>query len=291
MSSYPGSNDPYNPDFNQQNGAGQNNPQDPYGQQDPYSQPGAYGQPNQPDYGQQQGAASQPNAYGQPSQPSQPGAYGGQAPHSQPGGYGQPGAQQPGGYGQPGQQDPFAQPGPFGANAAYGQPAPQLLTAADYRAQGRALPLSQPVYGVSMMEAYKRFWKKSFRFAGYASKSEFWWPQLVNAIIMLVPALLLVVLQVFVAIAAASTTDPDAAGATIGLTSIFGFLVWGLLMLMSLAIVIPTLSVGWRRLQDAGFPGALTFIYFVASIVVYIMCALETKPEARRPEWEDTRGD
>ncbi len=285
MSSYPGSNDPYNPDFNQQNGAGQNNPQDPYGQQDPYSQPGAYGQPNQPDYGQQQGAASQPGAYGQPSQPSQPGAYGGQTPHSQ------PGAQQPGGYGQPGQQDPFAQPGPFGANAAYGQPAPQLLTADDYRAQGRPLPLSQPVYGVSMMEAYKRFWKKSFRFAGYASRSEFWWPALINSIIMLVPALLLFVIQIIVTFAAASASDPDAAGAVVGLTGIILFLLWGLIFLFSLATLIPTLSVGWRRLQDAGFPGALTFISFVASIVVYIMCALETKTEARRPEWEDTRGD
>ena len=280
MSSYPGSNDPYNPDFNQQNGAGQNNPQDPYGQQDPYSQPGAYGQPNQPDYGQQQGAASQPGAYGQPSQPSQPGAYGGQTPHSQ-----------PGGYGQPGQQDPFAQPGPFGANAAYGQPAPQLLTADDYRAQGRPLPLSQPVYGVSMMEAYKRFWKKSFRFAGYASRSEFWWPALINSIIMLVPALLLFVIQIIVTFAAASASDPDAAGAVVGLTGIILFLLWGFIFLFSLATLIPTLSVGWRRLQDAGFPGALTFINFVASIVVYIMCALETKPEARRPEWEDTRGD
>lgn len=285
MSSYPGSNDPYNPDFNQQNGAGQNNPQDPYGQQDPYSQPGAYGQPNQPDYGQQQGAASQPGAYGQPSQPSQPGAYGGQTPHSQ------PGAQQPGGYGQPGQQDPFAQPGPFGANAAYGQPAPQLLTADDYRAQGRPLPLSQPVYGVSMMEAYKRFWKKSFRFAGYASRSEFWWPALINSIIMLVPALLLFVIQIIVTFAAASASDPDAAGAVVGLTGIILFLLWGFIFLFSLATLIPTLSVGWRRLQDAGFPGALTFISFVASIVVYIMCALETKTEARRPEWEDTRGD
>lgn len=290
MSSYPGSNDPYNPDFNQQNGAGQNNPQDPYGQQDPYSQPGAYGQPNQPDYGQQQGAASQPGAYGQPSQPSQPGAYGGQTPHSQPGAQ-QPGAQQPGGYGQPGQQDPFAQPGPFGANAAYGQPAPQLLTADDYRAKGVPLPLSQPVYGVSMMEAYKRFWKKSFRFAGYASRSEFWWPALINSIIMLVPALLLFVIQIIVTFAAASASDPDAAGAVVGLTGIILFLLWGFIFLFSLATLIPTLSVGWRRLQDAGFPGALTFISFVASIVVYIMCALETKPEARRPEWEDTRGD
>lgn len=271
MSSYPGSNDPYNPDFNQQNGAGQNNPQDSYGQQDPYSQPGAYGQP---------------------SQPSQPGAYGGQTPHSQPGGYGQPGAQQPGGYGQPGQQDPFAQPGPFGANAAYGQPAPQLLTADDYRAQGMPLPLSQPVYGVSMMEAYKRFWKKSFRFAGYASKSEFWWPALVNTIIMFVPALLLFAIQIIVTFAAASSaSDPDAAGAVVGLTGIVLFLLWGFIFLFSLATMIPTLSVAWRRLQDAGFPGALTFISFVASIVVYIMCALETKPEARRPEWEDTRGD
>lgn len=291
MSSYPGSNDPYNPDFNQQNGAGQNNPPDPYGQQDPYSQPGAYGQPNQPDYGQQQGAASQPGGYGQPSQPSQPGAYGGQAPHSQPGAYGQPGAQQPGGYGQPGQQDAFAQPGPFGANAAYGQPAPQLLTADDYRAQGRPLPLSQPVYGVSMMEAYKRFWKKSFRFAGYASRSEFWWPALINGIILLVPALLMFVIQIIAAFSAASTSNPDAAGVAVGLTGIIVFLLWAFLFLFSLATLVPSLSVGWRRLQDAGFPGALTFISFVASIVVYIMCALETKPEARRPEWEDTRGD
>ena len=153
------------------------------------------------------------------------------------------------------------------------------------------LPLSQPVYGVSMMEAYKRFLKKSFRFAGYASRSEFWWPALINSIIMLVPALLLFTIQIIVTFAAASASDPDAAGAVVGLTGIVLFLLWGFIFLFSLATMIPTLSVGWRRLQDAGFPGALTFINFVASIVVYIMCALETKPEARRPEWEDTRGD
>lgn len=84
---------------------GQQQHQQPYGQQQQYGQQGqqqpGYGQPAQ-GYGQPQ---QQPGGYGQQHQPQQ--GYGQQPygqPQQQPGGYGQPPQQQPGGY--PGQQPP-----------------------------------------------------------------------------------------------------------------------------------------------------------------------------------------
>lgn len=228
------------------------------GGNDPYGQPGPYGQPNQP---------SQPPQYGQQNPYSQPDPYAQQSPYSQPGAYGQPGAQQP-----------------------YGQPV-HMLTAADYKAQGITPPLSQPLYGASMMEAYKRYWKKGIRFSGYASRSEFWWPQLINTIILMGPLVLIFIFSIIAGISAAASQDPESANVVGGIMGLLTILIYIFIFLLSLAMMIPSLAVGWRRLQDAGFPGALTFLSFVISIVPLVMCMLDTKPEARRPEWEDTRGD
>src|SRR4051794_17713464 len=95
-----------------------------------------------------------------------------QPPPEQP--YGQ---QPPQPYGQPpyGQQ-PYAQQPP----QPYGQLAPQ-----PYGQLGE-VPLSQPLYGATIGQAVRRFWKKYVTFTGRASRSEFWWWYLVAVLVSIV---------------------------------------------------------------------------------------------------------
>lgn len=238
-------------------------------------------------YGAGSGDQSSGDGYG--SQPS--GSYGGGSYGSQPNDpYGQNSS-----YGQDPNygQSPYGDQSPFG-----GQPgqAATLTTEADYRQMGIKPPMSEPLYGASMMTAYTRFWKKYVRFKGYASKSEYWWPFLINNIILFV-LMIPFFIGTFMTAAAdsSSSVDPYAttsepSGAAIGLMSIGGILMF----IFSLAILLPTLSAGWRRIQDAGMAGPLIFLNFVpyvGGLITIILCVMPTKLDKRRPEWADTTGD
>src|SRR6185312_8282818 len=48
------------------------------------------------------------------------------------------------------------------------------------------VPLDQPLYGASFGQAIKRFFTKYATFSGRASRSEYWWVQLFNFIIVAV---------------------------------------------------------------------------------------------------------
>lgn len=95
----------------------------------------------------------------------------------------------------------------FNAGEPFGgaQSAPQnaMMTEADYRQLGQTPPLSQPLYGAKPITAYIRFWKKYVRFKGYASRSEYWWPALINTLIFVG----VYVLAVSVAAIGASMSD------------------------------------------------------------------------------------
>ena len=80
-------------------------------------------------------------------------AYGGQAPYGGPAPY-------PGG------------PAPYGAPSQFGQFGPPPLT-----------PDIAPQPGASFGEAVKRFFQRYAQFSGYASRSEYWWVALFNALV------------------------------------------------------------------------------------------------------------
>lgn len=66
------------------------------------------------------------------------------------------------------------------------------------------------------------------------------------------------------------------------------------LALFGLSILLPLLSVGWRRIQDAGMHGALTFLYFIPFVgrfIVMVLCVFPSKPELRNPSYDDNTGD
>ncbi len=108
-------------------------------------------------------------------------------------------------------------------------------------------PLDQPWYGINMAQAVVRYFKKYIVFTGRASRGEYWWWVLANAIITFVLNML----------SQASNGD-------------LRFLVslWGL------ATLVPTLAVSVRRLHDTNRSGWwLAGIYGAMFISIIMMAA------------------
>lgn len=160
---------------------------------------------------------------------------------------------------------------------------------------GAASPedLSRPLYGATLGQAVKRFFGNYANFSGRASRSEFWWVQLFVFLLELIPALLGVVGAAMMAAAAASHTNLDADGNLVtspGIETAVGggaammLIGFGLLAIIGLALLIPSLAIAWRRLHDANLAGPFWFLSVtsIGSIIVLVFTILPPKPEGRR---------
>jgi uncharacterized membrane protein YhaH (DUF805 family) len=180
-------------------------------------------------------------------------------------------------------QDPNNQP-----NAQFGG-APQYGGALQYGQQpptgpNGEPPLWAPWYGISFGKAVGRFFKKYATFSGRASRSEFWWWYLANAIVGIVLGILYAIgfatserstvsMSSSTSASVQSTvTEPSALFVISGIL----FLLWGL------AIIIPTLALGWRRLHDANLTGALWIIAIFVGIVGIVFGLLPSNPQGAR---------
>lgn len=130
-------------------------------------------------------------------------------------------------------------------------------------------PLSQPFYGASLPAAVKRFFTRAFRFKGRSSRSEFWWVQLVVFIIS----------AAFFALEVSAGVDPNDVSNPLGIAE----------AVFNLIILVPSLSLTWRRLHDAGFAGPWWFIVFtvIGAVVLLIMTILPSRPEKMKEKWDD----
>ena len=206
-----------------------------------------YGQqPQQPPYGQQPQQPQQP--YGQ--QPQQP-AYG-QQPQ-------QPYGQVPQPYGQPPQQ-PYGQVG--------------------------EVALSQPLYGATIGQAVRRFWKKYATFTGRASRAEFWWWYLVSTLVSFV---LSAINRLFAGpqpVAPTTQEQLDGYFSQVMAWSLRGSvlsLIWGL------ATLVGMLALSTRRLHDTNRSGwwyLIIFVPIVGIIVLIVFWASAPKPEGQRYDRE-----
>ncbi|SEP71189.1 DUF805 domain-containing protein [Microlunatus flavus] len=232
-------------------------PQQPSGQQQPYGdQQQPYGQQPQQPYGQQPYGEQAPQSYGQ-----QP--YGEQAPQS----YGQQpyGEQAPQPYG----QQPYGQPDPYGpGQQPYGQVG--------------EVPLSQPLYGATIGQAVKRFWKKYATFSGRASRSEFWWWILVSSLVSIV---LNIISQATAGPQPLPPTDQSQFGTYFGevlgwsFRASLGSIIWGL------ATFVGLLALSARRLHDTNRSGwwyLLSLIPVVGSIILIVFWASAPVPQGQR---------
>jgi uncharacterized membrane protein YhaH (DUF805 family) len=131
-------------------------------------------------------------------------------------------------------------------------------------------PLDWPHYGIGFVPAVKRVLQKYATFTGRASRSEFWWWVLANVIVVTVLYALILVL------AFAGRTSEGEPGRALIVPTV-------LLVVWSLAVLIPTIAVTIRRLHDAGYSGWFYLFNIVGlSIVTLVLCALETSPAAAK---------
>jgi uncharacterized membrane protein YhaH (DUF805 family) len=126
---------------------------------------------------------------------------------------------------------------------------------------------------MSFSESVKTCINKYGTFDGRASRSEFWWFYLFVLIISLVAILPGYILMI---VGGVNTSDGSAPGAIFWLGVIL--LVIG--ALFQLALIIPQLAVGCRRLHDRGQSGWLQLLLLVpcGNIVLLIFWIMEGTP-------------
>jgi uncharacterized membrane protein YhaH (DUF805 family) len=193
--------------------------------------------------------------------------------------YGQPQyGQQP--YGQPQQGQP-----PYGQvpQQPYGQPQPP------YGQVGGEVPLSQPLYGATIGQAVRRFWKKYATFTGRASRSELWWWFLVSYLISFVLSIVGQAIagpqpQLAPETATSYTSQAELTAyfyAVLGWTAKASILsgIWGL------ATLVGQISLSTRRLHDTGRSGwwyLIGLVPIVGGIILIVFWASAPKPEGQR---------
>lgn len=150
-------------------------------------------------------------------------------------------------------------------------PAPQLGEPAG------GAPLSRPLYGASLPQAFARFWQKYATFSGRASRSEFWWWHLIHVLVIVA----IIAFMIAGGIAGA-TVDPVTGKSEPGFLLGVGTAV---LVLWELVTVVPLLALYWRRLHDADFAGPFYFLNLIAGlggIVVLVLVLLPANPRGAR---------
>lgn len=115
--------------------------------------------------------------------------------------------------------------------------------------------------------------RKYADFNGRASRSEFWWFFLFTALVSLV-----LTIPIYVLIFMLAAASESAAGT--GLLTVLT-IVWSLVIVaVSIALLIPLLAAGARRLHDYGQTAWLLLLYFVpcGNIALIVLWALDGTP-------------
>ena len=153
--------------------------------------------------------------------------------------------------------------------------------------------LARPLYGAGLGDAVHRFFRKYAAFSGRASRSEYWWVVVFEALLGLVVYLIFLAGAIPAAAWASahspSMTTPEGLPTTPGLldapTAWLLVVAIVLTVVTWLGILVPALAVTWRRLHDANLSGALWFLSFIPGIggtVVLILTLMPSNPQGRR---------
>ena len=185
---------------------------------------------------------------------------------------------------------PAPQPQYQAPQPQYQQPQPQYQQPHQQAAMGNYVATPQ----LGFMDAVKICLKKYFDFNGRARRSEYWWFMLaiyiVNAVIngalysviagLLAKKQALVNEGVRIAFEGGDISSIEAQDPT---TTIW--ILFILMFVIFIALFIPQLSAGARRLHDLGKSGHLQWIYLavifcgIGPLIVYILCIPDGKPE------------
>lgn len=144
-------------------------------------------------------------------------------------------------------------------------------------------PLSRPLYGATWPQAIARFFQNYASFTGRASRSEFWWWVLTNALV-----------GIAFQIVSTAAGDPltfsawptpyvvwNGAQSEAGVTTLVG----AIATLYSLLTLLPGLALMWRRLHDTDRSGLWIFIVLVpliGAIILLVFTVQGPRPEGSR---------
>jgi uncharacterized membrane protein YhaH (DUF805 family) len=138
-------------------------------------------------------------------------------------------------------------------------------------------PLWAPYYGASIGVAFSRFWRKYATFSGRASRSEYWWWYLIYIIFI-------IIFEIVFAIVGVGTTVADSTTGAVSFSPGY-FVILGILWIVSLAVLVPTLAIAWRRLHDTNHSGGyyfLALIPLVGPIILIVFLASAPNPAGAR---------
>ena len=107
-------------------------------------------------------------------------------------------------------------------------------------------------------EAVSRFYRNYFNFSGRASRAEYWWPVLMQAIVYLGLVI------VFMAIVG---TDGQSSSEDVGGGAIVLILAGVLFVLLN---IIPSYAVAARRFHDLDQTGWLVLVFVIANAFVFV---------------------
>ncbi|GAA2173106.1 hypothetical protein GCM10009846_13690 [Agrococcus versicolor] len=152
---------------------------------------------------------------------------------------------------------------------------------------GTPRSLRLPLVGASFSTAIVRFFRKYVDFGGRASRSEYWW---------VVLALTLASFAVQIAADVADGPTPRGSESTIdfalpfvpgiGVPAVGLDSPWGVVAsLLALAVLLPSLSLSWRRLHDTDRSGwwyLIVLIPVVGWIAMLIFMLQAPRPEGAR---------
>ena len=136
-----------------------------------------------------------------------------------------------------------------------------------------------------MIKAYIDFWKRTFDFSGRSTRPDYWWVYLINVIINTI----LVVGFVLIPFFSSVSNDPAILYDSAEIQKMI-LKYMSPIMIFGLIILIPQLSLQFRRLRDAGIHPAwgllscmglipvLNILSPIGSIVLIIMSCQPTKP-------------
>ena len=122
-------------------------------------------------------------------------------------------------------------------------------------------------------ESVRTCFGKYADFQGRASRSEFWWFFLFTALVNLVLVIPLYVLTAVLAVAGDSGTGA-------GVAAVIS-IIWSIaVVIVAVALLIPLLAVGARRLHDYGQSAWFLLLYFVpcGNLVLIVLWALGGTP-------------
>lgn len=132
---------------------------------------------------------------------------------------------------------------------------------------------------INMISAYKLMFKNYAKFKGRSRRSEYWYAELANLLIVLAVFLLIVVLG-GVGVMLPTTYGDSYSDSGLIFMGISG-IIWFLLVIYAIALIVPRLALMIRRLHDTGKSGwylFLSLVPFVGGIIMLVFMATDSQP-------------